>query len=151
MVRIHHYILCPKSRRYICNGKQVILRQMVQGSNRPVRAVWNTLVFLMDTRVVAGANTYLEIKLWVCKMRICRMQNPAWKTVVLGAVRIWNDSSLGSSVAWHFQKQHVIMVAIPTRTTAKYTTTVANITLAGLLTGLPLYEVARLYIHQQQL
>ena len=49
-----------KVKEYVCNatcrldvGQPVILRQWVRGSVRAIRAVRNTRVFLMETRVVA--------------------------------------------------------------------------------------------------
>jgi len=49
----------------LCNGKHVILRQRVRGSVRAVRAVQNTRVFLMETRVVADVSRLGYLSLFI--------------------------------------------------------------------------------------
>ena len=64
MVPIDHRILGANYRRNISNvtrhlgdGKHVILRQIVRGSVRAVRAVRNTQVFMTESRVITDAAT----------------------------------------------------------------------------------------------
>jgi len=47
-------LLCNATHR-LGDRQRVILRQRVRGSIRAIRAVWNTRVFQMETRVVADA------------------------------------------------------------------------------------------------
>jgi len=66
-------MLCNAT-RHLGNGKRVIRRHRVRRSVRAIRAIWNTRVFLTETKVVVDAVSWAWAEVMFPQLSCCRLE-----------------------------------------------------------------------------